>query len=1084
MNFMRRLFTETGGARRAWFCGLAWASTFTLLGQTAPPSNDAFTNRLAVTGLQVVALGTNTYATSEAGEPAHAGQAARRSLWWSWLAPYDGVAQLTVTNVSTPRMRWAVYLGNALTNLSGVASNAATTNRVVEFPVRGSETYQIAVDERFVGAATAFTLRLNLATMLLAQPPVEARIPAGRAVRLAVTNTETDHPLTRVDYFAFSNLVGSATDAPFTFDWTPIMPSRTNFSAVATNSLGARRESPVIWVTVTPPNDNFADALAIPPGAVGATLTGSNALAGAEAGEPAHAGKTAAKSLWWSWTPVYSGQASIRITSAATQPRVAVYTGSALINLVSVSAAFANGAPVETSFEAVAGTTYFIALDGTFSGSSGAVTAQLFLTTLRFLSPPPGARVLVNQPVALMVTNYESDHPLVSLELVMNGSDTVASGWSPPWNLVWATNQPGQYSFTAAGTNNLGELRVSDTVTVQVTPANDDFTNALELPSLSNAVSSAESTTAFATHEVNEPVHQTPSAIGSVWFTWVSPWDSDINFSTEGSQSSPILVVYSGDALTNLVPLTTGDGQVARVVRGQRYYIAADAVAGYQGHVRVSVLPPPGNNDFANAIELLGTNGTFSGPNFSANSEPGEPVSAPENSASIWWRWTAPTTGDFLLGTGGSLGMTVQTAVYIGSNLSNLTAVVAPVISSSMGGTGSGTYSGIAFRAKAGMTYFLRFSGGISHYYQSFGLYGTIAGSYSFAALPNIPVNDYFAGRLPLSGLSNSVFADNSLASTEPGEPRPTSCDSAGRTLWWTYTTPASGLLRVFAAGVSNSVVWAMYHGDVLSQLQSLGFSCDQPMQFMVSAGESFVIAVDGAFGRAGAFTLQTILFTAGANDNFANSIHLEGTNVTSHGDPVAATFEPDEPNPGETNTIWFSWAAPATGRATFSPGPVWWQPMAVYTGPTLNRLTAVRLVGVGNGVFGFLAEEGTVYHFQYAGGAGDFTLSLQLAPLGSCSNDNFADALLVKGNVIYFEPKSVLGATMELGEPAHMGTTPQKSLWWKWQAPVSGSFYVSPGASLATNVVLSAYRGTRVEALTLAGRSGRISPPSLGRTT
>ena len=188
---------------------------------------------------------------------------------------------------------------------------------------------------------------------------------------------------------------------------------------------------------------------------------------------------------------------------------------------------------------------------------------------------------------------------------------------------------------------------VSDSITVLVSPANDDFTNAFELASLPDAVASAESTTAFATHEAGEPIHQISSARGSVWFTWVAPWDGDLLFSAEGSQSGPILVVYSGDALTNLVALTTPYSLVARVLQGQRYYIAADAMSGYEGHVRVSVLPPPGNNNFANAIAMPGIAGSFSGTNFSANSEPGEPVSAPENSASIWWRWTAPATGDF-----------------------------------------------------------------------------------------------------------------------------------------------------------------------------------------------------------------------------------------------------------------------------------------------------------------------------------------------------------------------------------------------------------------------------------------------------
>ena len=86
--------------------------------------------------------------------------------------------------------------------------------------------------------------------------------------------------------------------------------------------------------------------------------------------------------------------------------------------------------------------------------------------------------------------------------------------------------------------------------------------------------------------------------------------------------------------------------------------------------------------------------------------------------------------------------------------------------------------------------------------------------------MPNIPINDAFAGRLQLTGMTNFVLADNSLASSEAGEPHPNSCDAAGRTLWWTYTAPEAGLLRVSAAGLSNSVVCALYRGMALDKLQ------------------------------------------------------------------------------------------------------------------------------------------------------------------------------------------------------------------------------------------------------------------------
>lgn len=1244
----------TSTLRGAWLGWLACLLAFTCLGQTSPPPNDAFTNRTVISGFELVAWGTNTYATAEPGEPAHAGQSAIRSLWWSWVAPRDGVALLTVTNVgvSATLMRWAVYTGDALTNLSLIVSNATYTNRVVQFQAEAGKTYQIAVDDRYayynapfaivlhlpttfltqpapgaripaghpyslmvtntepgnplsrvdyyasgnwLGSVTeapfafdwiptvpgytnvsavatnalgerrdvpavtvtvtpsnddftnaivlpataisgslagnstfasaevgepvhadkaaarslwwkwtpayagltevkiisgysqprvavytgsaldklvavnpsaissrvvfeaapgtayfvvidssgsgAFTAALNQTTLFVSQPAAGARIPAGQSCRLMVTNTETDHALTRVDYYASGNWLGSVTEPPFVLDWVPEVSSSTNVSAVATNSLGQRREAPAIQVTVTPHNDNFADAIALPASTLRGSITGNNMLAGAELGEPAHAGEAAEHSLWWKWTPVYSGRASIQILSSPGEPRVVIYTGSALDNLVAVTSTTQSGVPARAGFDAVADTTYFIAID-TKNHTVGGLTAEFALSTLCFLSPANGTRLLAGQPLELVVTNYESDHPLDTLELVMNGSHMLASSWSAPWHLNWATNRPGQYTFNVWGTNSLGELRLSDTNIVMVSPANDDFTNALELASLPNAVVNVESTTMCATHEAGEPEHLDPNARASVWFTWVAPWSGDIQFTTAGNHWYPILVVYRGNALTNLVALTTPYSMVARVEQGQRYYIAMDSMRGSEGPVGFSILPPPLNNNFADAFEFAGTAGSFRGTNYSANSEPGEPVIAPENSASIWWRWTAPETGDFTFTTANSLGMTVQSAVYTGLLVTNLTTVVMP-----------GTASSITFRAYGGTTYYFRFSG--SPYY----IYGTIGGNYSFTPLPDIPVNDTFTGRLPLTGLTNFTVSDNSLASSALDEPHLDSCYPVGRTLWWSYTAPETGQLSVRAKGLSNEVAVALYRGKVLRSLELVASSCNGPIEIMVQAGDEFAIQVDSAFWGAGRLTLQTVLHKAAPNDNFANSIHLEGTNATVHGDPAACTFEPGEPNPGATNTVWFSWLAPITGRAAFSPAATLEAPMAVYMGAALDQIKAVRLVSGG-----FLAEQGTVYHFQYAG-SGAFDLSLSVSPFEPCNNDMFASAVVLK-SLYPGDRRSVVGATLEPGEPPHGGTTPSKSLWWKWQAPFHGLVTIVGKDSLVPEVTWVVYQGTAVEAL------------------
>ncbi len=106
----------------------------------------------------------------------------------------------------------------------------------------------------------------------------------------------------------------------------------------------------------------------------GATFytTATSAQATRETGEPAHAGSVAAKSLWWTWTAPESGLVSISTKGSDFDTVLAVYTGNSVGALQAVSNN--NDAPgVRTSvvsFDAVAGRTYQIAVDG-FGGVGG-----------------------------------------------------------------------------------------------------------------------------------------------------------------------------------------------------------------------------------------------------------------------------------------------------------------------------------------------------------------------------------------------------------------------------------------------------------------------------------------------------------------------------------------------------------------------------------------------------------------------------------------------------------------------------------------------------------------------------------------
>lgn len=58
----------------------------------------------------------------------------------------------------------------------------------------------------------------------------------------------------------------------------------------------------------------------------------------------------------------------------------------------------------------------------------------------------------------------------------------------------------------------------------------------------------------------------------------------------------------------------------------------------------------PHNDDFARRHVLSGSSGSVDGTNVGATGEPGEPPS-PGETQSVWWQWTAPGDGDFILET-------------------------------------------------------------------------------------------------------------------------------------------------------------------------------------------------------------------------------------------------------------------------------------------------------------------------------------------------------------------------------------------------------------------------------------------------
>lgn len=119
------------------------------LSEPSRPPNDQFTNPTLIVGVSTTNTGTTIDASKELGEPDHAGQPSRRSIWWRWRAPGEGVATVTTAG-SDFDTTLAAYTGTNVGALSLVADNdqdpVGSDTSAVTFDTFGGEEFSLAVD--------------------------------------------------------------------------------------------------------------------------------------------------------------------------------------------------------------------------------------------------------------------------------------------------------------------------------------------------------------------------------------------------------------------------------------------------------------------------------------------------------------------------------------------------------------------------------------------------------------------------------------------------------------------------------------------------------------------------------------------------------------------------------------------------------------------------------------------------------------------------------------------------------------------------------------------------------------------------
>jgi subtilisin family serine protease len=544
----------------------------------------------------------------------------------------------------------------------------------------------------------------------------------------------------------------------------------------------------------------------------------------------------------------------------------------------------------------------------------------------------------------------------------------------------------------------------------------------------------------------------------------------------------------------------------------------------------------PFNDDFASASAMLGSAPhSLRTTNFSATAESGEPsIGGVTANKTVWYKWTAPSTASYILSTKGSSYSKVTLAsgsdpdtygwetldtvlgVYTGSAVNSLTLIQENNDYNDAGTTK--LWSRLTFAATSGTTYYFAVGTNPS---------ATVQEGMIILSISEPPANDNFAAATEITSIPFSSDKSNVNALRETDEPKLTrfnvagkgateeiqdtldtnypdkdgTIDDGGASVWWKWTPSTSGTYTVSTLGSSIDTMLGIYTGTAVNALTLVAENDDMGvvrmgneyiyltfsrLSYNFTAGTTYYFQVDGFQGKEGDVTLS--ISQPPANDDIVNATVVSGNKWSTAVNNVGASFEDAEPlHAGEYGgvSVWYKWVAPSTQDYQLTlPVSTITTALAVYTSPTPSAPVVSTLVEVASNCTPIMGSNvrlsptaGQTYFIAVDGRDGkqrsDMQLDLSPTP-GALLNDRFVDRTRLYGTSASVG-STTSGASYETDEPDFYGSTSQRSVWWTWTAPASGSVSLTTQSS-AYNAALGVYTGTAVNALTEVAKN---KPPA-----
>ncbi|MFE9745402.1 PKD domain-containing protein [Saccharothrix saharensis] len=234
------------------------------------------------------------------------------------------------------------------------------------------------------------------------------------------------------------------------------------------------------------------------------------------------------------------------------------------------------------------------------------------------------------------------------------------------------------------------------------------------------------------------------------------------------------------------------------------------------------------------------------------------------------------------------------------------------------------------------------------------------------------PPNDDFDGSVRIAALPFTTT--QSTVEATSGYEDPTDCSGLQRSVWFTYTPRADGVLVVTTAGSDYDTILSVHTGyrGALTQVACNDNADDalhSRVEVPVVAGASYHLMVGAPYwDPLGSLVLSATGWpSTPANDAFAHAEQVTSLPHTADATLAAATEEPGEPDSRcgkTTRSVWYAVTLPETTSVILAPtagNPR----LEVHTGAELTSLTEVACSSTGG--LTFRATGGTPYYVRVA---------------------------------------------------------------------------------------------------------------------